>query len=292
MCFRLIFIENGGSGVIWKPALAFILFCLNMALVGIVGVVIKNKIYLALFLIFSHLGYLFFFANTVLGALGFVALFVASWFWVHRAKKDLKNRIRPVIARSLNFGLRFAVSIFLLVVAFGFYWQAQTVVTSQVMMERLEDIEVSLLGKALSTQIKDFDPEMDFESFVYKASQSGVAGRSLVGGIKSDQITPTVLEQIRQNYVQRFEVNISFGDSVENILRKVIRANLTVALEKYSRFFPFALAIVLFLVLKLFSLLYYIFIRIFALGLYHLFLSVGLFKHEVESLEVKRINIG
>lgn len=291
MSFELIFFQDSAQGVFWKLAVTLILFCVNLAWMGVVGLSLQNKAYSASFVAVSQVGYLLFFAGHLFGALGFVGLFAVGCFWLYRAKKDLQNRIKPVVARSLNFGLRLSVGVFLLVVAFGFYWQAKTTVSPKMMLKKIEDIEVIVAEKILASRIKGFDPQMDFESFVHQAAANGLLGGFLVGGREPEQINPSVLEQIRNNYAQRYEIDISLNDSVSTILQNIIHSNLTVVLDKYARFFPFALAIVLFLSLEVISIVYYILIRLFAFGFYHLLVFLGVFKLKKESMEVERVVI-
>lgn len=291
-CFELLLSEHPtGSGIAIKLILAFVLFCANLAWLGLVGLAVKKRGPYELFVAFSQAGYLVVFWNNPSAWGGYVLLFCAGWFWDLRASKDLATRRYPTITRSLNFGLPFAVTLFLLVIAFSVYFQLQANVPLSGVVASIEDFEVSFMNKIIASQIRGYKPQMSFESFLKAASYNGFLGSFIVGGAKPEQLNPEVLAYLRNKYSQRLGVNISPGQRVGEVLQGVVHQYLTLLLQKYSRFFPFALALILFFVLRILGIFYFMFTKLFALAFYRLLLQAGLVKIETIQAQVEELSL-
>lgn len=290
--FSLSF-ENRGSFefLLFLIGASLFVFTVSLAWNGICSLLIQNKWLLIISFFIAQAGYLFFFGRYLFGWILYFILVFTFWLWSFRARRDFATRTRVLSLRSMNFGLKTTITLFLVVISFSFYLQTENRLTDTQLIENLRDFSVEVIERVFSSRLEEFRPEMSFENLVLKNAKEGLLGNYLAGGADPSQLNRVTIDTLRKEYEEKYEINFKSSDSINAILTKIVGSRIERYFNRYSKYIPYALVAVIFLGLKLFTLVYFWLVRLGAFILFKLFLATGFVKITKEEVEVEILKI-
>lgn len=274
--FSFTFREGGSFELLlFFIGAGLVLFVFSLAWYGLCSFLIQKRRVLIFTFFISQSPYLLFLGDYFLGWAAYLILVFTLWLWAFRARKDFSTRSKVLPLRSMNFGLKTTLTLFLVVISFSFYLQTENRLTDAELIEDISDFSVEMIERTLSFQLGEFTPEMSFREVVLENAGQGILGNYLAGGVETRQAAQVMMETLRERYQDRFEISFESSDSIHSILAKVVEKRLKTYFNKYSQYIPYALVVVIFLGLKIFTLLYFWLVKLFSFIIFKLFLATG-----------------
>lgn len=289
--FSFAFASENFENFLFLMGAALILFVITLSWHGILSFLVRKKWSLIFVLFFTQGGYLFLFGGHILGWTAYLVLVFSLWLWAFRSRKDFSTRSKVMPLRSMNFGLKTTITIFLIVISFSFYLQTHTEVTDEELIVSLRDFSVGALERVFSLQLREFSPEMSFREVVLENAGNGVLGNYLTGGVKSDQVNQVVINTLREKYQERFKISFESSDSIHSILSQIAEKRIRNYFDTYSQYIPYALVAVVFLGLKIFTLLYFWLVKLFSFLFFQTLLKSGFIRIVEKKAKIEKLQI-
>jgi hypothetical protein len=234
--FSFTFREGGSFELLlFFIGAGLILFVFCLAWYGLSSFLIQKKWVLIFTFFISQSAYLLFFGDYFLGWAAYLILVFTLWLWAFRARKDSSTRSKVLPLRSMNFGLKTTITLFLVVLSFSFYLQTENRLTDAELIENISDFSVEVIERTLSFQLREFTPEMSFREVVLENAGQGILGNYLANGVETRQASQVVVETLRERYQNRFEISFQSSDSIHGIFAKVVKKKLQTYFNRYSQ---------------------------------------------------------
>ena len=289
--FSLIFLSNDDLVLITaRILLTLLLFTLFLGLYALSAILIKTwqaQFFLSLLLNFP---YLFFFNFSSFALVGFLILVLLFFLWGLRLQRFARDWIQPKIFVISRAGLNLFITGLLLVIAFSFYLHLLYQGRTDVLLPKLEKVEIRLVHTSFRLASSQYRPEMTVDEFSNLVIKSSLGQKLFASQLKKTQVPEGKKPYfLRELLAQKLATKLSGKETMDFLVSTFVRNYITLYFQKYKYLFSGATAFVLFLFLKIFSPLYRVLVRSFALMWFGLFLRLKTIHFEVQEREIKRV---
>ncbi|MFZ6035831.1 MAG: hypothetical protein ACOYUK_01695 [Patescibacteria group bacterium] len=253
--------------------LAFTLMC---ALVALTGVLVTQRRYLLpACAIASATGVVFF--GVSWWSVAAVVIMALGWmYWLREIRNDIKTRIKLIPQRTTSAGLTGVVVCMLLAISLMYYGflvgqrDFQSNVTDGLVDTGVGVVNI-VLGKVYGEQ---YNPDMTLDAFLGSVArleslkQQGMDEVNALAPAEDiealndviaqgiSQAEQEIISQARQEFLDTFKIEAGGDEHMESVVKKIATQNITTYVDPYRRFIPALLAVSLFFLLNVFSILY------------------------------------
>ena len=281
-------------------ALSALAFSLMFAVVGISSVLIDRHLFFLGASIIGGLVHFIFFPVTWANCIAVLSLIVAFIVWKQNIRADLKSRLKFLVGRVILVGVHTAISIVLIAVSFTYYAYLNEDQSSDRFVGGFIDAMVVSANNVLPKYVSYYDPEMTLDEFILESSQSSIEEMStiptenIIGDAVREAIDSAqgaVLGQARAQFLDTFGIQANGDEPMGSVVRKIVSSRIDSVVDPYRTFLPAILALSLFFVLKLFTIVLKPLIQFFSFVFYKLLLIVGFVRIAKVVTEKERIEL-
>jgi len=248
-----------GVFILWGIAL-----CLAMLLID------NKKILFGSFILTLILFGFFFNNEPFYYFIGLIILLIIFWVAVKKVRLEEKIQVNLNFWRIWKRGLPIFITALCLMISLVYYFSPAltTTVQKEIKIPRnvfnivIEPLEGLILEK-LSGEVASLDTEA-------------------IKILNSQQI-----QELEQNY----GIEIKQGETIKDFLYKLVNYQINNVTGPYRKFIPFGLAVGLFIVLKIISLIYIPFVILFSYLILKLLIAFKFIKIEIETKEVETVKL-
>jgi hypothetical protein len=288
--FDFIFLTTEGLQSLFLSLFSLLFFALFFGLFSNIAYLFR-KIYLVTGLIFLiNLPYFFIFGLSWFSFMGYAILLLGFYIWARRMDHydNLHAPFNPLLSGRI--GLRNAITIFLLVIAFSLYIHIAYQGQASFFLERLERYTVTLTHQSFKVLLPGYNENQPIDNTLKLILQNKFWQQFLSNGNSIDLANPRVVNAIRDDLSSKINQDLT-GQSTDYFVKVLVKDYVINTLAKYQQLFSGATAIALFLFLKIFTIVYYLFIRLSSWLWLKLFLLTKIVSRTKETVEVEKISL-
>lgn len=275
-------------GSVMTVVTTLLAFCLMFAMVALTEVLVTRRLMALLTIIVSALTGFVFFSFSVWTLIATLIMMLGFLLWRRSINSDLKTRTTFNPHKTLDVGLRGAVTVILLassVMYYGHFVSQEN--TEEHIVDGLVDTSMAAVNFSLEKFYGNgYDPNLSLDAFI--ANLTRIEDLKAQGAGEIDELPPEIQlldEQIkagldaagteivaqgRQEFLNTFEIEAAGTDTMDTVVRTIVTKQITQFVGPYEKLIPALLALSLFFVLNIFSIVYRELIKIFSVLVYHI----------------------
>lgn len=224
--------------------------------------------------------------------IGYILFVIAFWLWGTKIRWIVDNQITPRIVFAVNHGIGGLISIFLILVSFSVYFHVTQTEDASSIVHNLERAQAFVMHQTLGFYVDEYSPNMTVESFLTNSLDTPFINSYIEGDIPSDpRIRKEIVNQVRIELEERLDTQINPLDTTDSLMTKIFNRYVGEFIERYTQIYSFALALVIFLLLKSLQPIYKVFIRLIALGLIKVYAVSGFIHIRDDAKTVKKLKL-
>ncbi|MDD5039893.1 MAG: hypothetical protein PHY34_01960 [Patescibacteria group bacterium] len=278
-------------------------FSLMFCLLAAAELLIRGKLMLLAMALAAPATVFVFFRFSVWSFIGYLIMALAFLYWRREIRIDGSSRVKFMPTRTVNVGLKTAVTLVLLAASFTYY---SYLVTGNDASDRLEksliDDGTVAAENILRMYFKDkYNPHMELDTFIETVG-IGEIENVLPNDTGSDEIDRVLDEtaesaklesitRVREELLKSLKIEAAGDEEVRDVVRKIVEKNLSTYIDPYLKFFPAIMAVGLFFLLNIFSFLYRELIKSFSFFMFCILKWTKFIRVEKEQIEVERIKL-
>ena len=286
--FDLVFLGNAGSKNLIVTF--FSLFWFTAFFASFANSISLLKDYRLIFglILLVNIPYLFAFGISLFVFEGFLILLLCFYIWAKRIKKYDAVHISLTPLRSGLCGMRLAITMFLLIIAFSFYFSVAFRGQASFFIQHLEKYTIGLSHEALKILLPGYNKNLSMEEFISLIVKNKFWQQFTVPNQNLSAPPDQMTNLIKTDLERRLAMNLD-NKSADFFVKYFIHDYVTKVLMRYEKLFSPAAAIAFFFFLKIFSAIYFLLIRAFSWVWLRVFLLLGVVQKTKENIEVERI---
>jgi hypothetical protein len=288
--FDLVFLIDGGITNLIISLFSLLFFCLFFSFFANCVYLLK-RFYLTIGLILLvNIPYLAIFGFNLFALEGFLILTLLFYIWAKRIDHYDKRHapFSPLISGRI--GLRFAITIFLLVISFSFYIVISYEGQANYFIPRLEKYTVSLSHQGLNLLIPRYDKDIKVDDALHLILKNKLWQKFIPTKNEINLSDPQTVSLLRKSLEEKLNISLE-NKSFDYLISYLVNNYIIDNLMKYQNIFSSAAALAFFLFLKLFSWVYYLLIRGFSWIWLKIFLFGKIVNKKTETIEIEKIAI-
>jgi len=288
--YDLVFMGGDATRSLATTFFVVVVFCLLFASFANSIYFFKN-FYLALGLIvLINIPYSIVFGFSLFSLEGFLILVLGFYLWAKRIRKYTKHHPVDGPLVSGYAGLRWAITIFLCVIAFSFYISIAYRGQINYFVPRLESYLISMSHQSMKWILPGYDKKLSVDESLNLIIKSKFWSRFVVAGGDMNLDNPEIIPLMRQNLENKIGIRLE-GRNTDFLMKKFMHDYVSENLMRSQKLFSGAAAIAFFLFLKLFMFVYILLIRLFSWMWLKIFFLLKIVYKTTETIEVEKITI-
>ncbi|MFA6895750.1 MAG: hypothetical protein WC242_00860 [Candidatus Paceibacterota bacterium] len=288
--YDLVFMGGDETRSLATTFFVVVVFCLLFASFAN-SVYFLKKFYLVLGLVvLINIPYSIVFGFSLFSLEGFLILILGFYFWAKRIYKYTKHHPVDGPLVSGYAGLRWAITIFLCVIAFSFYISIAYRGQINYFVPRLENYLISMSHQSMKWILPGYNKKLSVDESLSLIAKNKFWSRFAFtsGDIGID--SPEVILLMRQNLENKMGIRLE-GRNADFLMKKFIHDYVSENLMRSQKLFSGAAAVAFFLFLKLFMFVYILLIRLFSWMWLKIFFLLKVVYKTTETIEVEKITI-
>lgn len=304
------------GGNIWKMLLSLspsvIMFCLVFAMFGILGAIIRSKLFIAISALIVGSFIFIFFGLNIFSLIAFLVFVLASIVYMTGVVRESTLRIQFLISKIVVRGLSVLILVFILISSILFFGQIRNSQSEFLVPDNVLNAGYALAEGVLKTRIDNYSADMLVDEFLLLslieenklikgkssvtnqiASYKNSEGRLDVDGFlfSLPYETQELFNNSKQEFYQGLGVDIDLHSNLtmKDLIKEVMNQMISGFVGENKFVTSIFLSVLFFVGLEIFNPLFYFITLLIALLVYEILRATKFINMSTETVEVDRI---